>query len=91
MSDSPPETVSLNTLPRLPVQGNVNDLHSPELSGSACESFAIEDHKDTIKDKVEDEEDAWEHDPANPRNWPPAKKWVTISLVSQLASISPHC
>jgi hypothetical protein len=33
---------------------------------------------DKTNDKVHD----WDHDPANPRNWPPTKKWITATIVS---------
>ncbi|KAG1850213.1 major facilitator superfamily domain-containing protein [Suillus subalutaceus] len=34
-------------------------------------------------------EDEWEHDPVNPRNWPPAKKWTTTAIVALYTFVSP--
>ncbi|KAG1820204.1 major facilitator superfamily domain-containing protein [Suillus subaureus] len=31
----------------------------------------------------------WEHDPANPRNWPLAKKWITTTIVSLYTLVTP--
>ena len=37
-----------------------------------------------LADKVE--EDDWENDPANPRNWSIGKKWTATAIVSTIAS-----
>lgn len=31
----------------------------------------------------------WDHDPANPRNWPLAKKWITATIVSLYTLVTP--
>ena len=31
--------------------------------------------------------DNWEHNPANPRQWPPAKKWQAMAIVRNLLLI----
>jgi hypothetical protein len=81
MSDSPTRTVSLTTShTHVPiVQGDKHDIPSPQLPSSGG---AIPD--DMIEDKIEDKDDHddWEHDPVNPRNWSPAKKWIATTLVS---------
>ncbi|KAJ8095155.1 hypothetical protein PM082_010377 [Marasmius tenuissimus] len=35
------------------------------------------------------EEDDWEHDPDNARNWPTGKKWIAVSIVSFYTFIPP--
>jgi hypothetical protein len=82
MSGSPPGTASLVTsLTQVSIQleDDTNDLHSLPLTGSEGGS-AIQGEK--IEDKIEVKEDDWEHDPVNPRNWSPARKWIATSLVS---------
>jgi len=38
--------------------------------------------EDKIPDKFTQLEDEWQQDPANPRNWSPARKWTTTAIVS---------
>jgi hypothetical protein len=73
MSSSPAEIVSPVT-PRTQgsIQGDTDYLRSAQLACGEGE-FAI--------DKIE-VNDNWEYDPVNPRNWSPAKKWITTTLVS---------
>lgn len=78
MSDSPLGTVSSA---RAPHQDGTNYLH-PQLTcseGGAAEAL----------DKSNDEVHEWEHDPANPRNWPLAKKWITTTVVSLYTLVTP--
>lgn len=75
MSDSPLGTVSSAHAPH---QDGTNYLH-PQLTcseGGAAEAL----------DKSNDEVHDWEHDPANPRNWPLAKKWIITTVVSSSIS-----
>jgi multidrug resistance protein len=44
---------------------------------------------DKIEDKIEDKEDDWEHDPINPRNWSPLKKWTATAIVSFYTFVTP--
>jgi hypothetical protein len=54
---------------------HASDRHSP------AEVLAAS--HDNLEDKIPDKsEDEWERDPANPRNWSPAKKWTTTAIVS---------
>jgi hypothetical protein len=70
MSGSPTNTVSLV---------DINDFHSPKLAPSQG-GFAIQD---AIEDQIkETDDDDWERDPVNPRNWSPTNKWVATTLVS---------
>ena len=83
MSDSPTGTPSLATsLTHVLVQDDPNDFHSAPLRVASSESgSAIQDDK--VEKKIEDkDDDGWEQDPLNPRNWSPAKKWVATALVS---------
>jgi hypothetical protein len=73
MSSSPAEIVSPATSrTQGSVQGDMDYLHSGQL---ACGEGG------SVIDKIEIN-DNWEHDPVNPRNWSPAKKWTTTTLVS---------
>ncbi|KAF9222102.1 MFS general substrate transporter [Gyrodon lividus] len=42
-----------------------------------------------MEEKTEDKEDGWEHDPINPRNWSPLKKWTATALVSFYTLVTP--
>jgi len=42
----------------------------------------------TLNEKLEEDED-WENDPDNARNWSPGRKWVAAGIVSMYAFISP--
>ncbi|KIJ66432.1 hypothetical protein HYDPIDRAFT_86594 [Hydnomerulius pinastri MD-312] len=44
---------------------------------------------DRIEEEIEAKEDDWEHDPINPRNWSPAKKWTATALVSFYTFVTP--
>ncbi|KAG1779832.1 major facilitator superfamily domain-containing protein [Suillus placidus] len=76
MPGSSPGTVSFAH------QDDSNDLHLPQLIDSGGQSAKVEN---MAHDKVYD----WEHDPANPRNWPPAKKWITTTLVALYTFVTP--
>ncbi|KAG1892470.1 multidrug resistance protein 4 [Suillus subluteus] len=79
MSDSPLGTVSSAHVPH---QDGTNYLHFPQLPSS--EGMSAE-ALDETNDKVHD----WEHDLANPRNWPLAKKWITTTIVSLYTLVTP--
>ncbi|KAG1755813.1 major facilitator superfamily domain-containing protein [Suillus lakei] len=76
MSGSPPGTVSFAH------QDDSNDLHFSQVAGG-------EDRSAEAENKTDDKEYGWEHDPVNPRNWSPAKKWTTTTLVSMYTFVSP--
>ncbi|KAL4251166.1 MFS transporter superfamily protein [Abortiporus biennis] len=61
-------------------------LAPPELHGGEGESAIPEDAKEEI---VENAEDDWVHDPRNPRNWPLAKKWRMVAIVSLYTLVPP--
>ncbi|KAG2348787.1 MFS general substrate transporter [Suillus weaverae] len=63
-------------------QDDSNDLHLPQLINGGGQSAEVEN---ITHDKVHD----WEHDPANPRNWTPAKKWITTTLVALYTFVTP--
>ncbi|KAJ8597731.1 multidrug resistance protein 4 [Rhizopogon salebrosus TDB-379] len=88
MSDSPTRAVSLATSHThvLIAQDDKHDIRSPQLPSSGG---AIPD--DMVEDKIEDKDahDDWEHDPINPRNWSPAKKWIATTLVSMYTFVTP--
>jgi hypothetical protein len=88
MLGSPTRTVSLATShTHVLVQDDTNDLHPAQITGSEG-GYAIPDDK--LQDKIEDGDDDWEHDPANPRNWSSAKKWTATMLVSCFPSLRPN-
>ncbi|RDX53972.1 multidrug resistance protein 4 [Lentinus brumalis] len=45
-----------------------------------------EDKKEEILENLEED---WQHDPANPRNWPTRKKWLMTSIVSLYTFVTP--
>ncbi|KAG1779708.1 major facilitator superfamily domain-containing protein [Suillus placidus] len=79
MSDSPLETVSSAHIPH---QHGTNYLQIPRLTGSEARSAEA-------LDKANNKVHVWEHDPANPRNWPLAKKWITATIVSMYTLVTP--
>jgi MFS family permease len=46
---------------------------------------------DNLEPEIQEKqlEDEWEHDPINPRNWSPAKKWTTTAVVALYTFVSP--
>ncbi|KAG1753909.1 major facilitator superfamily domain-containing protein [Suillus paluster] len=80
MSDSPSGTISVAVSHTCVDKDDTNDLHLPQLTGSEGGS---------ADDKSHDQGDDWEHDPMNPRNWSPAKKWIATSLVSLYTFVTP--
>ncbi|KAG1820299.1 multidrug resistance protein 4 [Suillus subaureus] len=78
MSGSPSGTVSFSPSH----QDDSNDLHLPHVMRSEGQS-AEDSHK------THDKEYDWEHDPANPRNWSPAKKWATTTIVALYTFVTP--
>jgi hypothetical protein len=73
-----PETVSVAT-PHTQVGDDArpNELEPLPMGGQGLPSNKIEEeieHKSQLDD--------WEHDPANPRNWSPLKKWTATTLVT---------
>ncbi|KAG2124939.1 major facilitator superfamily domain-containing protein [Suillus cothurnatus] len=45
--------------------------------------------EDKIPDKFTQLEDEWQQDPANPRNWSPARKWTTTAIVALYTFVTP--
>ncbi|KAG2128300.1 multidrug resistance protein 4 [Suillus bovinus] len=78
MSDSPLGAVSSANVPH---QDGTNYLH-PQLTSSQCRAAEA-------LDKTNDEVHDWEHDSANPRNWPLAKKWMTTTIASLYTLVTP--
>jgi hypothetical protein len=74
MSGSPPGTASFAPSH----QDDSNDLHLPQVMRSEGQSAEV----------ARDKEYDWEHDPANPRNWSPAKKWTATTLVSSISEFN---
>jgi hypothetical protein len=60
-------------------QDDSNDLHLPQVMRSEGQSAEV----------ARDKEYDWEHDPANPRNWSPAKKWTATTLVALYTFVTP--
>ncbi|KAG1741322.1 multidrug resistance protein 4 [Suillus lakei] len=42
-----------------------------------------------IQDKLLHSEGEWQHDPVNPRNWSPAKKWTTTTILALYTFVTP--
>ena len=53
------------------------------------DSVIAKDDIDKIEAISENFQDDWENDPANPRNWTPAKKWTATSIASPPLPPSP--
>ncbi|KAG6916740.1 hypothetical protein DXG01_005560 [Tephrocybe rancida] len=45
--------------------------------------------EDKIEETLEDEEDDWENDPENARNWSFGRKWTAVSIVALYTFVSP--
>ncbi|KAH9939879.1 major facilitator superfamily domain-containing protein [Amylocystis lapponica] len=58
----------------------------PTLKGGEGESAIPEDKN---KEPLENEEDDWQHDPQNPRNWTFGRKWRMIGIVSLYTFVTP--
>ncbi|CCL99688.1 uncharacterized protein FIBRA_01709 [Fibroporia radiculosa] len=54
--------------------------------GGEGESAIPEDKKE---EALENAEDDWAHDPANPRNWTLGKKWTTVAIISFYTFVTP--
>ncbi|KAG1892583.1 multidrug resistance protein 4 [Suillus subluteus] len=78
MSGSPPGTLSFTPSH----QDDSNVLYLPQVMRNEGQSAEVEN-------KTHDEEYDWEHDPANPRNWSPPKKWTMATIVSLYAFVTP--
>ncbi|KAG6336351.1 hypothetical protein ID866_2746 [Astraeus odoratus] len=46
-------------------------------------------HDETVEKGQDGENDLWERDPSNPRNWSPARKWTTTALASFYTFVAP--
>jgi len=55
-------------------------------AGGEGESAIPEDKKE---DLIEQQEDDWEHDKRNPRNWTFGKKWTAVAIVSLYTVVPP--
>ncbi|KAG1753910.1 multidrug resistance protein 4 [Suillus paluster] len=82
MSGSLPGPPS-HTITHVPDQGDTNGHHLPKRASSEAGSVISDDK---VKDNKEHD---WEHDPVNPRNWSPAKKWIAVTLVSLYTFVTP--
>ena len=58
-----------------------SNVPAATLTGGEGQSAIPEDKKE---EALENAEDDWAHDPINPRNWTPAKKWTAVSIVRHL-------
>ncbi|KAI0952625.1 hypothetical protein AcV7_008365 [Taiwanofungus camphoratus] len=70
---------------RVQEAGDVEKVQCPNVGGEG-ESAIPEDKKE---EPLEEAEDDWIHDPVNPRNWRPGKKWRTIGIVAFYTFVSP--
>lgn len=55
-----------------------SNVPAANLTGGEGQSAIPEDKKE---EALENAEDDWAHDPINPRNWTPSKKWTAVSIV----------
>ncbi|KAJ3516908.1 hypothetical protein NLJ89_g836 [Agrocybe chaxingu] len=78
-----------STAPSLTNEGSdgVSDTTAaPPLSPGHGESAMPQDKKEEALENLEDD---WENDPANARNWPTAKRWTAMLIVSLYTLIPP--
>ncbi|KAG1897547.1 multidrug resistance protein 4 [Suillus fuscotomentosus] len=71
----------------LPDQNDSNDRHVQQLH--AHSAIPDDNLQHEIQGKLEQPEDEWQHDPVNPRNWSPAKKWTTTAIVGLYTFVTP--
>ncbi|KAF6764235.1 multidrug resistance protein 4 [Ephemerocybe angulata] len=83
---SKPPSVNSSTTHVYP---NSDDLKTekPQHNAPGHGESALPDDKEG--EAVENIEDDWECDPENARNWPAAKKWRTVAIVSAYTFVSP--
>ncbi|KAK2461306.1 hypothetical protein APHAL10511_006833 [Amanita phalloides] len=86
---------SLRQFPRPPTAGSEKVQVDIPKADAPCEpspnGSEKTDHLDDIdvKDIVIVDDDGWGTDPDNARNWPFAKKWITVFIVSLYTLVSP--
>ncbi|KAF5351507.1 hypothetical protein D9758_007243 [Tetrapyrgos nigripes] len=78
--DSRSNTIEVNG------NGNSEVSHDHDLKPGHGESAIPADKKEEV---IENEEDDWENDPINARNWSARKKWLAVSVVSAYTFIPP--
>ncbi|KAF9247174.1 multidrug resistance protein 4 [Melanogaster broomeanus] len=84
MSES--ETASVATFhTQLGYNAHTNEPEPLHMGGEGQSALP----SDKIEDKIENIGDDWEHDPVNPRNWSPLKKWTTTAIVSFYTFVTP--
>ncbi|KAG2336185.1 multidrug resistance protein 4 [Suillus weaverae] len=88
MSASPPVTVCVESSNiRVPIQDDVDERHLSQLHGASA--ITDDNLEDKIPDSLQQLEDEWQHDPVNPRNWSPAKKWTTTIILALYTLVTP--
>ncbi|CAL1710913.1 unnamed protein product [Somion occarium] len=72
---------------------NLSTENHPVLSQSEKPSLPHEGEsaipEDVQEEEIENKEDDWVHDPRNARNWPVAKKWRMVMIVSFYTLVPP--
>ncbi|KAG2361256.1 major facilitator superfamily domain-containing protein [Suillus spraguei] len=81
---SPPRPESSHTRVHLPDQIHNSIDHHVHVPAAI-----IPDHN--LERKIQDKqlEDQWQHDPINPRNWYPARKWTTTAIMALYSFVTP--
>lgn len=90
MSTSPSGTVRVESPhTHVPNQNDAEDHHDhlPQLHGASTIPDDI--LEDKILDSLQQLDDEWQHDPVNPMNWPPAKKWTTTAILALYTFVAP--
>ncbi|KIY70471.1 MFS general substrate transporter [Cylindrobasidium torrendii FP15055 ss-10] len=71
-------------------QSSVTQLEGPTLERTVTNGHGESAlPADKVEDKFEREEDDWQDDPRNPRNWKAGKKWIMVSIVSMYTFVPP--
>ncbi|KAG1860060.1 multidrug resistance protein 4 [Suillus subluteus] len=88
MSASPPETVCVeNTNTRVLNEDDGDEQHLSQLHGAS--TITDDNLEEKIPDHLQQLEDEWQDDPANPRNWTPTKKWTAIIILALYTFVTP--
>ncbi|KIK56610.1 hypothetical protein GYMLUDRAFT_75996 [Collybiopsis luxurians FD-317 M1] len=81
---------------KLDKKGDTSEAKAPSVQSSVTQAIHESNGRgesaipaDKKEEALEALQDDWEDDPANARNWSPAKKWTAVSIVSLYTFVSP--
>ena len=83
-SDVAPGTKDTPSTPSLKAEKSLHETPEPSIRTFVPGHEESEELKEKKEETLENLDDNWETDPANARNWPTYKKWVSMSIVRQI-------